>query len=211
MYDAVTVMGAPKHPGASLLPSGHSLDLFVTRHRFPRLPAARADPRSAAHPRAGASPRPALHLSAACERRNRKRFRTGQCRRRSPLRRARPRPFRAPFRRRASSRWTRSWPSGATTGRGAASSSPRASSPICAPSIDPATASFIDGAVLNNRPFQQAISAIHGRPAYRQVDRRLVYIDPHPAPPPSARRPRNSGLLLDHRAARSPTSRAPSR
>ena len=42
---------------------------------------------------------------------------------------------------------------------------------------------FIDGAVLNNRPFQLAISAIHGRPAYRQVDRRLVYIEPHPAPP----------------------------
>src|SRR5215470_5429203 len=48
--------------------------------------------------------------------------------------------------------------------------------------IDPTTASFIDGSVLNNRPFQQAISAIHGRPAYREVDRRLVYIDPHPAP-----------------------------
>ena len=46
--------------------------------------------------------------------------------------------------------------------------------------IDPAAVSFIDGSVLNNRPFQQAISAIHGRPAYRQVDRRLVYIDPHP-------------------------------
>src|SRR5262249_42626562 len=54
--------------------------------------------------------------------------------------------------------------------------------------IDPMTAPFIDGAVLNNRPFQQAISAIHGRPAYRQVDRRLGYIDPHPAPPPSERR-----------------------
>ena len=26
---------------------------------------------------------------------------------------------------------------------------------------------FIDGSVLNNRPFQEAISAIHGRPAYR--------------------------------------------
>ena len=49
--------------------------------------------------------------------------------------------------------------------------------------VDPATASFIDGAVLNNRPFQEAISAIQGRPAYRQVDRRLVYIEPHPAPP----------------------------
>src|SRR6266699_6792940 len=28
--------------------------------------------------------------------------------------------------------------------------------------IDPATASFLDGSVLNNRPFQQAISAIYG-------------------------------------------------
>ncbi|MCC6780240.1 MAG: patatin-like protein [Hyphomicrobiales bacterium] len=46
--------------------------------------------------------------------------------------------------------------------------------------IDPTTVSFLDGSILNNRPFQEAISAIHGRPAYRQVDRRLVYIDPHP-------------------------------
>jgi hypothetical protein len=30
MYEAVTSMGAPKRPTASLLPSGHSLDLFVT-------------------------------------------------------------------------------------------------------------------------------------------------------------------------------------
>src|SRR5262249_26957500 len=47
--------------------------------------------------------------------------------------------------------------------------------------IDPATASFIDGSVLNNRPFHEAIAAIHGGPAYRQVDRRLVYIDHDPA------------------------------
>src|SRR5262245_44835361 len=30
MYDAVTSMGAPRHAAASLLPSGHTLDLFVT-------------------------------------------------------------------------------------------------------------------------------------------------------------------------------------
>ena len=53
--------------------------------------------------------------------------------------------------------------------------------------VEPATACLIDGAVLNNRPFHEAISAIHGRPAYRQVDRRLVYIDPDPAPPASPR------------------------
>ena len=45
---------------------------------------------------------------------------------------------------------------------------------------NPADASFIDGSVLNNKPFAKAIEAIRGRPAYRHVDRRLLYIDPHP-------------------------------
>ena len=67
--------------------------------------------------------------------------------------------------------------------------------------IDPATASFLDGSVLNNRPFLQAISAIHGRPAYREVDRRLVYIDPHPAPPLSPRRQQVPGFFATLRAA----------
>ena len=52
--------------------------------------------------------------------------------------------------------------------------------------IDAASASFIDGSVLNNRPFREAINAIRGRPAYREVDRRIVYIDPDPAPPGAA-------------------------
>ena len=78
--------------------------------------------------------------------------------------------------------------------------------------IDPATASFIDGAVLNNRPFQQAISAIHGRPAYRQVDRRLRLYRSRTRPSPAS--------LAAHRASRASsrpcaarcrTSRAPSR
>ena len=67
--------------------------------------------------------------------------------------------------------------------------------------IDPATASFLDGSVLNNRPFLQAISAIHGRPAYREVDRRLVYIDPHPAPLVSPRRQQVPGFFATLRAA----------
>jgi patatin-related protein len=46
--------------------------------------------------------------------------------------------------------------------------------------VDPVSCSFIDGSVLNNRPFREAIAAIHGRPAYRPVDRRLVYIEPNP-------------------------------
>ena len=45
---------------------------------------------------------------------------------------------------------------------------------------DPQSTAFIDGSVLNNKPFAQAIEAIKQRPAYRQVDRRLVYIDPDP-------------------------------
>ncbi|MBL8628397.1 MAG: patatin-like protein, partial [Rhodospirillaceae bacterium] len=46
--------------------------------------------------------------------------------------------------------------------------------------LNPGDAAFIDGSVLNNKPFAQAIAAIGGRPAYRHVDRRLLYIDPHP-------------------------------
>ncbi len=34
MYDAVTSMGEPEHPAQSLLPSGHTLDLFVTLTDF---------------------------------------------------------------------------------------------------------------------------------------------------------------------------------
>lgn len=47
-------------------------------------------------------------------------------------------------------------------------------------------ASFIDGSVLNNKPFAEALAALEGRPAYREVDRRIVYIDPNPVPPPVA-------------------------
>lgn len=46
--------------------------------------------------------------------------------------------------------------------------------------VDPATAAFIDGSVLNNRPFREAIAAIHNRSAYRDVDRRLIFIDAKP-------------------------------
>lgn len=52
--------------------------------------------------------------------------------------------------------------------------------PYLMASLNPGDAAFVDGSVLVNKPFAQAISAISGRPAYRQVDRRLLYIDPHP-------------------------------
>lgn len=39
---------------------------------------------------------------------------------------------------------------------------------------------LIDGSVLVNAPFSEAISVLHDRPAQREVDRRFVYIDPKP-------------------------------
>lgn len=40
--------------------------------------------------------------------------------------------------------------------------------------------SFMDGGIINNKPFGAARDAIHNRPAHREVDRRLVYVDPAP-------------------------------
>lgn len=52
--------------------------------------------------------------------------------------------------------------------------------PYLVAGLNPSDAAFIDGSVLNNKPFAQAIAAIGGRPAFRHVDRRLLYVDPHP-------------------------------
>ncbi|MGL5839199.1 MAG: patatin-like protein [Sphingorhabdus sp.] len=42
---------------------------------------------------------------------------------------------------------------------------------------------LIDGSVLANAPFAQAIDALRNRPARREIDRRFVYIDPKPGLP----------------------------
>jgi len=63
---------------------------------------------------------------------------------------------------------------------------------------DPTLTSYVDGAVLNNKPIAQAMDAIRGRSAHRQVDRRVVYVDPDPGrqpPPPDGRRPGWFGTL----------------
>jgi patatin-related protein len=52
--------------------------------------------------------------------------------------------------------------------------------------IDVASVPFIDGSVLSSHPFREAVNAIRGRAAYREVDRRVVYVDPNPAPAGSA-------------------------
>ncbi len=46
--------------------------------------------------------------------------------------------------------------------------------------IDPSNAALIDGSILNNAPFAPAIRALRQRPAHREIDRRFVYIDPKP-------------------------------
>ncbi len=45
---------------------------------------------------------------------------------------------------------------------------------------DTAAVALIDGSVLVNAPFAEAIAVLRDRPAQREVDRRFVYIDPHP-------------------------------
>lgn len=42
---------------------------------------------------------------------------------------------------------------------------------------------FIDGGVTNNKPFASAIKAVYERPAHREVDRRIIYVDPTPDDP----------------------------
>jgi len=46
--------------------------------------------------------------------------------------------------------------------------------------VDVASVPFIDGSVLSSHPFRQAVSAIRKRAAYREIDRRVLYIDPNP-------------------------------
>jgi len=43
--------------------------------------------------------------------------------------------------------------------------------------------SFIDGGVTNNKPFRKALEAVYNRAAHREVDRRVIYVDPSPDDP----------------------------
>lgn len=61
--------------------------------------------------------------------------------------------------------------------------------------LDPNRTAFVDGSVLVNKPFGEAIRAIIGRPAVREVDRRIVYIDPHPSAPHREPRPELPGFF----------------
>jgi patatin-related protein len=56
---------------------------------------------------------------------------------------------------------------------------------------------LIDGSILANAPFNQAIDALRNRPARREVDRRFVYIDPKPGRPSFRFGNRNGPLAKD--------------
>lgn len=181
MYDAVAAMGEPRQPNASLLPAGHQLDLFVTvtdYHGYHQVIQMHDPPvihelehRHVLHfvyrrrPSGGADSdfelvdAPALAFAARATSSFPGAFPPARIAEMDELIAARgvQWPQRVEFLQRNFEGHLRA-------------------------GIDPSTASFMDGAVLNNRPFREAISAIHGRPAYREVDRRLVYIDPDPAP-----------------------------
>lgn len=64
---------------------------------------------------------------------------------------------------------------------------------------DARATAFVDGGVLDNRPFELAIAAIRSRPANAEVDRRLLYVEPDPGgatPPPSGELPAPISTVL---------------
>ncbi len=182
LYDAMLAMEAPRDRQASLLPSGQKLDLFVTltdHYGYQRLVRIHQPPaiheREHRHvlrfqyqrrPNGDVSSDfdlggvPALAFAARATSSFPGAFPPAQIAEIDRLlaRRGTPWPRRAEF-------------------------IARNFEPYRRLNVDPASVHFVDGSVLNNRPFRQAIAAIRGRPAYRQVDRRLVYIDPDPAAP----------------------------
>jgi patatin-related protein len=200
MYDAATAMGEPKTPTASLLPSGQGLDLFVTLtdyHGYRQLVQIH-DPALIYE----LEHRHVLHFKY-------RRRPGGEVESDFDLDNAPALAFAA----RATSSFPGAFPPAQivemdelVASRGA--SWPRREEFILRnferhlrADIDPATAAFIDGAVLNNRPFREAISAVYGRSAYRDVDRRLVFIDANPASVASSTRSEVPGFFLTVKGA----------
>lgn len=182
MYDAVTAMGVPRGPTQSLLPSGLGLDLFVTLTDF------------YGHQQLMQIHNPALIHER--EHRHVLRFRyrrelSGAVASDFDIANAASLAFAA----RATSSFPGAFPPARivemdelleTRGEAWPGRTKFIENNFVhynRANIDAASASFVDGSVLNNRPFREAIDAIHGRPAYREVDRRVVYIDPDPAKP----------------------------
>lgn len=52
---------------------------------------------------------------------------------------------------------------------------------------EPQGARFVDGGVLDNRPFAPAIDALRRKPAHSEIERWVLYLDPDPADPAEPR------------------------
>ncbi len=206
MYDAIQAMGDPRKPGA-LLPSGQRLDLFVTlTDYYGQLHLVQIHDPPLIHER---EHRHVLHF---CFRRTQ----SGIAENDFDLGNAAGLAFAA----RATSSFPGVFPPaqiaemdqllrdrGATWPRRQEFLEKNFSRYLDA-NIDPTYASFIDGSVLNNRPFREAIAAVHGRPAYRQAERRLVYIEPNPSTPVTKERLAVPGFFATVRGAISDLPRA---
>ncbi|WP_334397798.1 patatin-like protein [Bradyrhizobium sp. AZCC 2289] len=46
--------------------------------------------------------------------------------------------------------------------------------------VDPESASLLDGSIVNSKPFSAVLNMIRDQPAHRDVDRRVVHIEPDP-------------------------------
>ncbi|MGZ5867726.1 MAG: patatin-like protein, partial [Xanthobacteraceae bacterium] len=202
MYNAVTAMGAPRSQGASLIPSGQALDLFVTLtdyHGYNELVPLHDPPmiHEVDH----------HHMLRFAYRR----WANGEVRSDFTMGNAPALAFAA----RATSSFPGAFPPARILDMDELVARRRAMWPMREDfiannfdghrmaNVDPVTACFIDGSVLNNRPFREAISAIQGRAAYRQVDRRLVYIDPDPTPLSAMSRQNVPGFFSTLRGAMS--------
>ena len=194
MYEAATAMGSPKSAEASLLPSGRGLDLFVTVTDYYGY----------------LQPVP-IHDPAIIEERVHRHLFHFKYRRRPngevesdfDLANAPALAFAA----RATSSVPGAFPPARIAEmdellRSKGATWPRRADFIkenfanyLESGVDPTSVPFIDGSVLNNRPFREAIRAIPGRPAYREVDRRIVYIDPDPRPPGARAHDRMPGFF----------------
>jgi patatin-related protein len=181
MYDAVVAMGAPRERASSLLPSGQGLDLFVTVTDF-----------------YGCQQLMQIHDPPVIHEREHRHVLHFKYRRRASgaiesdfdLENAPALAFAA----RATSSIPGAFPPTQILEmdqllRMRSAAWPRRSEFIARNfehyaqlNVDVASVPFVDGSVLNSRPFREAITAIRGRPAYREVDRRVVYVDPNPAP-----------------------------
>ncbi|MGH6941381.1 patatin-like protein [Hypericibacter sp.] len=65
----------------------------------------------------------------------------------------------------------------------------------------PFRTSFLDGSVVDNKPFAPVVESIRNKPAYRNVDRRIVYIDPDPEPAPPPPGGEKPGFIATLKAA----------